>query len=43
MAMNDPLIMAGMVPLLTAATGMDALTRAVEVYISIMVTSVRPF
>ena len=34
MAVNDPKLMAGMPKSLTAATGMDALTHAVEAYVS---------
>lgn len=34
LSVNDPRLMAGMPPSLTAATGMDALTHAVEAYVS---------
>ena len=39
-AINDPLLHAGMPPGLTAATGMDALTHAVEAYLTSLSTPV---
>ena len=37
-AINDPALMVGMPPALTAATGMDALTHAVEGYVASLAT-----
>ena len=39
-SVNDPLLMVGMPPALTAATGMDALTHSVEAYVSTIATPV---
>lgn len=39
-AINDPCLMSGMPPFLTACTGMDALTHAVEAYVSIDATPI---
>lgn len=40
LSVNDPALMAGMPPGLTAATGMDALTHAVEAYVSTSATPI---
>ena len=39
-AINDPVLMIGMPPGMTAATGMDALTHAVEAYVTNVATPV---